>query len=270
MTHDPYQTYQTVGAYSGLTNPFSSPYSTIQTSAMNPAAAFNPLTANAGAPWGVPSAFGQQPGQQGFQGIQGFSGIPNYGGISPQQLQLAAALAAQAAAQQATFANPWQNPFNGGLQSQVATAGWQNPFAMAALQNPLLNPVLAQIAASLGQQVGGQQIGGQQIGGQQLGGQQIAQQQPYFQQPYTPYAQPYQHLGHAGMMGQQGVPNAQFNAFPGNPQFTPQLAPQSWVGQGVAGPMGQFGGGQGQLHPLHLQLAARALQTQGINPWGAF
>ena len=25
MTHDPYQTYPTVGAFSGLTNPFSSP-----------------------------------------------------------------------------------------------------------------------------------------------------------------------------------------------------------------------------------------------------
>jgi hypothetical protein len=42
MTHDPYQTYQSLGAYSGLTNPFASPYAAMQT---------NPFVGNVGMPW---------------------------------------------------------------------------------------------------------------------------------------------------------------------------------------------------------------------------
>jgi len=201
MTHDPYQSYPTFGAFSGLTNPFSSPYTAMQASAINPAAVYNPLAMNAGLPWGVPATAVQQP----------------YGGISPQQLQLA--LAAQSAWQNpfiggaiqhpltaASLQNPFaiaglQNPFTtasqqnpfvtaglqnpfattglqnpfataslqnpfatAGLQNPFATVGLQNPYATAGLQNPLLNPVLGQMAAQIYQQP--------------------YQQQPYQQQPY--------------------------------------------------------------------------------------
>jgi len=240
MTHDPYQTYQTVGAYSGLMNPFSSPFGGMQQTSAN-----NPLAAAFGASPGVPATFGQPFAPQGYQG---FSGIPNYGGISPQQLQLASALASQYAQinAQSPFNNPWQNAFSGGFQHPFANAGLQNPilqnpilqnallqnpWQVAAQQNPqmnpqlnpIFNPVLAHLAATLGPQFG--------------------------QQSYSPYAQqqPYQQTGY----GQT------------------QLAPQSWVGQGLAS-QGFAGQGQGQIHPLILQALARTVQNQGIAPWGAF
>jgi len=125
MTHDPYQTYPTFGAYAGLTNPFSSPYQTMQTSGINPGAGCNPLAAQ----------------QLGLHGIQG---PPNYA----QQLQLAAALASQAGipqiAGQLPIGNPWQNP--------LIAAGLQNPFFAAALQmqNPLSNPMQAQFSSPYG------------------------------------------------------------------------------------------------------------------------
>jgi hypothetical protein len=209
MTHDPYQTYATLGTLSGQTNP---------------AAAYNPLTANAGA---------------------------GYGGIPPQQLQLAAALIAQSA-QLAGLSNLYQNPQLGSMSSNpfapqvhnplAAAALQHNPFIAAALQyqpysqNPLQNPGLAQLASAIGQQIG--------------------------LQPYAQFAHP--GFGQAGFgqpFGQPGSPVGQFN--------TP-LAPQSWVGQGQAGQLGQFAGGQGQVHPFVLQSIARALQPQGINPWSTF
>jgi hypothetical protein len=253
MTHDPYQTHAMFGAYSGLTNPFSSPYAAMQTSAMNPATS-NPLAGNAGS-WGVPQGYG----------------IPTYGGISPQQLQLASALASQAAQMFGL------SPLSGGWQQN---AGWQqNPYLAAGLQgqglqqglqqgpqqnpqqfNPLLNPVLAGQQIGLNPLLAGQQQIGlnpynpqQQIGhlGSVFGQQQVS--------PYAQYNNPF---------GQQQVsPFAQYN----NPFVQPTLAPQSWVGQ--AGQAGGFGGGFGgaQANPLFLQAVARAIQqTQGINPWAAF
>jgi len=254
MTHDPYQTYQTVGAHSGLMNPFSSPFSGMQTSANNP------LAAAFGAYPGVPATFGQPFAPQGYQG---FSGIPNYGGISPQQLQLASALASQLAQinAQSPFNNPWQTPFSGGFQHPFANAGQQNPIQQNPLlqnpwqvaaqlnpqlnpqANPMFNPALAQLAATLAPQLGLQAYSP------------YAQQQPYQQQPYQqqPYQQqPYQQTGFAQT----------------------QLAPQSWVGQGLTGQgfagQGFAGQGQGQIHPLILQTLARSVQNQGITPWGAF
>lgn len=203
MTHDPYQTYPTFAGYPAATNPglgypFSSPYSAMQTSAMNPAAGYNPFAA-------------QQPG---IQGIQGFGGQPNYGG--PQQWPATTPFAG------------WQNPF-GGYQNPLAAAALQNPLVAAALQNPLVayalqlqnpfvNPLLAQLASQGG------------------------------------YGQQHTHMGHplAGL-GQQISPFAQFNT--PNAQFNPQLAPQSWVGQG-------------QGNPLLAQFAARAMQ--GAPSWPAF
>jgi hypothetical protein len=232
MTHDPYQTYPTVGAYSGLTNPFSSPYGAMQTSAFNPAAG-NPLAANAAAAWGIPGTFGQQAGPQG------------YGGISPQQLQLASALASQAAQMLglSPFTGGWQNPL--AFQNQLGMLPQQNPLlnqVLNPLLNPLSNPVLAQLAY-----------------GQPY---QQHQQQPYQQQPYQQMGQAVSPFGQ-----QQFSPFSQFN----NPYAQPMLAPQSWVGQGQIGQPGQLGGGQGQIHPVLLQSIARAIQqSQGITPWGTF
>jgi hypothetical protein len=81
MTHDPYQTYPTMGAYGGVTTPFTSPYA-------NPAAAINPLAAAVGLS-AIPAAGIPQLGQQGY------AGYPVHGGINPQQLQLALLFALQ-------------------------------------------------------------------------------------------------------------------------------------------------------------------------------
>jgi hypothetical protein len=236
MTHDPYQTYQTVNALSGLTNPFSSPYNAVQTSAINP------MAANAGA-WGVPTAIPQMVGPQGYAGFQGVPGVANFAGISPHSLHLAGQLGLS------PFANAWQNPLLGvvaqnpfvaaGLQNPVIAAAVQNQIA-AALQNPL---VLAQLAYAMGQQPNYSPYG--------------QQQQPYGQQPFG-QQQPYQQLGQIGLGQQTGSP---FN------QFTTPLAPQSWIGQGVPGP---FGVGQGQMQPFFPQGANRGIHGQGINPWAAF
>ena len=167
MTYDPFQTYPTLGAYSGVATPFGMPYNPLtQTQGINPAMGMNP-----------------QFGQQGQGGIPGYGASPGYGGIHPQQLQqlqqvqqlqqLAAALASQIGAQQwqhpyANLQNPLltgllQNPQTGFPQNPLQNPLLQNPL----LQNPLLNPILAQ-TSPFGQQ---QQLSPyQQIGqfGQQL------------------------------------------------------------------------------------------------------
>jgi hypothetical protein len=165
-------------------------------------------------------------------GQQAYGGVPGYGGINPQQLQiaqqlqhlqqlqLAQLLASQAGTQnplsQLTQQNPLaqQNPF---AQNPFAQNPFQNPLATAAIQNPLL-------AAGLQTQLLGQI-------GSPLG-------HPYgFQQP-TLY----------GQTGQTGYP----------------LAPQSMIGQNTLPGTGQ---GFGQIHPLVAQLAARTFQTPGIAGW---
>lgn len=45
MTYDPFQTYATLGAYSGIGNPFQTPFNAIQTSSINPVTPWNPLGA---------------------------------------------------------------------------------------------------------------------------------------------------------------------------------------------------------------------------------
>jgi hypothetical protein len=100
MFHDPMQTYAQLGAYSPI----------------NPAAGLNPLTAT--------------PGISPQLGPQSFAGNPIYGGINPQQLHLAATLAAQTAISQ-LLGLPAVNP----LQQMV---GQQTPWAGGGLQNPLL------------------------------------------------------------------------------------------------------------------------------------
>jgi hypothetical protein len=247
MSHDPYQTQATLGMFSGLTNPFSSPYGVMQTSGINPVLAVNPLAANAGAAWGQTVFAGQQPGVQGYAG-----------GISPQQLQLASILASQAAQMSglSPFGNAWQNPFiNAGLQhNPLAQAALQSQVAQVALQNPMIAAALQNQLAAIAQQ-------------NQLAA--IAQQNPYAN-PYqqgNPYQQanPFQQYGQfASAFGQ---PVAQFN----NPFVQPTLAPQSWVGQAQIGQHGQAGAHQGYVNPLVLQSVARAIQqSQGISPWGTF
>ena len=85
MTHDPFQTYATLGTIPGVTAPFQTPYA----AAVNPQLAQNPLLAQ-----------------------QAYAGIPQAGMVSPQQLQLAQIL--QAVLPQllalSQIAAPWQNP----------------------------------------------------------------------------------------------------------------------------------------------------------------
>jgi hypothetical protein len=271
MMHNPFQSYQndpTLAAYSGMTNPYGSPYTGIQSNPL----ALNPLTA---ALCGIaPTAGVSQLGQTGY------AGIPNYGSINPQQLQLASLLTSQA-----------QNPYNVSPFQNPILAGLQNPI-LAALQNPWLNPLaVQQHLGQIGQQVPpftqqgygqvsplqqgfGQQVSpftqqgyGQVSPLQQGFGQQVS---PFTQQGYgqvSPFQQAFGQQGFGQQLspyGQQGSPYGQI----GSP-----LAPQSWVGQG-----GQLGGIQAlsQIHPLLAQqllaqqLTARAFHTPGISPWTGF
>jgi hypothetical protein len=259
MTYDPYQTHPAVGTLSGLMNPLASLYAVMQASAINPAIAYSPLAATAGLNGGLQGAVGQQPGLPGYTGTQGLQGIPTYGGISPQQSQLATALASQSSQLlgQSPFANVWQSPFmSNPYQNPLAAV--QNPLVAAALQNQIIqsqlqnqlatvaqqNPILAaQLAANLGQ-IGFAQ---QPLGFGQTGFGQTGFPQPYFH--------PHHQMGHvASLLGQQQTPFLQLT----NPLAQPTLAPQSWVGQSQ----------QGQINPLLLQSVARGIQ--GITPWGAF
>ena len=168
MTHDPFQIQSALGAYSGLATPFQSLYSSL-----NPVAAFNPLAA------------AYQP----------------MAGIIPQ-LQLAQILAARAAVPQLLATSPWSAGLHNPL---LASAVLQNPLIASALENPLVNQLIAQA-----------QFGAQHNPFNPYIGQQV----PQFGQIGSPY-------------GQVGSPYG---------QISPMLAPQSWVGQpGLYGnsPLGQ-------------------------------
>lgn len=142
MTHDPYQTFAGYGQYPGQTTPFGSPYNQ-QQNLMNPTQGFQ------GA--GIP-----QTGQPGYPGITG------YGGIHPQQLQQLQQQQLQQL-QLAALAQQGGIPQFGGLSPHIATqhpllaAILQNPQVLAQLQNPLLNPLLAQSAYPGANPYGGQQ-----------------------------------------------------------------------------------------------------------------
>jgi hypothetical protein len=116
MTHDPFQNYQTTGAYPGGGTPFGQPYGPFQSP-------FNPMAQT-----------GQQPGNPGIGG----------NGIYPQQLQGGGTPGQQGLLQQLlalnSLAASQQNPL---LQHPLAQSLWQNPLLAASLQNPLLNPMLA-------------------------------------------------------------------------------------------------------------------------------
>jgi hypothetical protein len=218
-THDPFQTQLLMGAYSGATNPFGSPYAGLQTT-------------GAISPFGQ-TQFGQpQFGQPPF-GQQGYAGVPNLGAIAQQQQlqqlqqqlqqqqhlqQLASILGSHGVNQplfgMVTHASPWQ----------------QNPLVA---QNPLLNPAIAQQLALQGGLPYGQWP--------QLG-----------QSPYGPSWSTYPQTSQIGsQFGQQPIGQGGFQ--PGY-----QLAPQSWVGQpGIFGGAQQLAA-QIYPHQL-AQLAARGL-----------
>jgi hypothetical protein len=140
--HDPFLNYATMAApygaqpygtqpygtqpygQPGTLNPIGIPYN-LQTSGMNPLASIHPLAASA---LGIQQAYP----------LQAF--------INPQVLQLASALAQQAAIPQ---------PFAQHAFGLSPLAGIQNPVAAALLANPF-------IAAGLQSQYGGQQFGQQQ------------------------------------------------------------------------------------------------------------
>jgi len=106
MTYDPYQSYSTLGAYPGLATPFLSPYVSL-----------NPLAPNPLASAYLPTA-----------------------GIIPHP-QLAQILAARATLPQFSAASPWITGLSNPL---LASAVLQNPLLAASLENPLVNPFLAQ------------------------------------------------------------------------------------------------------------------------------
>ena len=228
MTYDPYQIYPALGAFSGMPASANFPYAAQQTAQNAVAGALNPFAAAAlGLSNNLQNAGIAQTGQQ---MAPAFGNQQQQGGLSPQQLQLAAAiLAAQGVIPQ--------------LQAQalLGNAGLSQPF-VAGLQNPQLNPQFAyQPQAVYGQQ----QLG--QIGS------------PFGQQQLNPayLGNPY----HANVY--------QANPFQNNQVYGQgsQLAPQSWVGQpGIFGnPQQAFVQG----NPLaNNPWGARNFQAPGISPWG--
>jgi hypothetical protein len=243
MTYDPSQTYPSLGLYNGITTPGGLPYAALQASALNPAGALNALAATLGI--SNPAIGVSQAGQSPYPGISALGGNPQQLQQLQQQqlqqlqqLQAASILAAQAAIPQLTGAAS----FGQGQHNPLAAV--HNALVAAALQNPLLTPVLAQLGyqsngiyGQIGQngspfnQQQGQAYGQQQNPFAQQQGQAYGQQQnsPYGQQQGSPY-------------GQAGYP----------------LAPQSWVGQ-AGQTLGQINPLLAQINPLLAQLGVRPL-----------
>jgi hypothetical protein len=219
---------------------------------LNPVAAFNPLAA----------------------------AYPPIAGILPQ-LHLAQILAARAAVPQLT-ASPWTSGLNHPL---LAAAVLQNPHIAATLENPLLNPILAQTQFGAQPYPFNPYLGqtAPQLGspyGQippQLGqiGSPYGQIPPQFGQIGSPYGQITPQFGQIGspygqitpQFGQLGSPYGQippqFSQI-GSPygQIGSMLAPQSWVGQ-----PGLYGSHPlSQVHPLVSQLIGRGFPGAGTFP----
>ena len=241
MMHNPFQSYQTdptAAAYAGIGNPFSLPFTAMQTTGTNPAA-LNPLATALG----LCQTAGVSP-----LGQTGYSGMPNYGNIHPQHLQLASLLTQAGIPQgfgqnpignwQNPYAatvqqNPWiasgqqnpilstvlqnpliaaglQNPLYAGLQNPLVAAALQNPLLAVALQNPYLNPMLAQqqgISSLFGQQGSPYGQTGSPFGQQ---GSPFGQQGLPFGQQGSPFGQQGSPFGQQGSpFGQQGSPFGQ-------------------------------------------------------------
>jgi hypothetical protein len=202
MMYDPSQSYQTLGACSAGTSPFGSPYAGPLASTINPSA-IHPLAAIAG--------YGINPQQFQGAGIYGQQGqSPFTAGLNPLATGLQHPLLhhllqhhlAQAALQNPLLGaiggygiNPQQlqgagmfgQPFGGGLanpllQHPLAQLALQNPLLAAGVQNPMLNPMLAQQGwpqQQIGYPLAPQSLIGQ--GGQYGGGQAFGQIHPLAQ-----------------------------------------------------------------------------------------
>jgi hypothetical protein len=137
MTHDPFQNYQTPGAYQGA-SPFGLPYGPFQTP-------FNPLAGQQFANPGI-GGYGIYPQSLQGIGLQG-AGIGGPQGHLQQLLALQNPLLQNPLLQNPLLQNPLlQNPLiqNSLLQQQLSQSPWQNPLLTASLQqNPLLNPAMA-------------------------------------------------------------------------------------------------------------------------------
>lgn len=128
------QSQLSLGAYSGAMSPFHSPLAAALQTAINPTAG-NPFG-------GVAQSWGASPYTQSPFTQQGYGGIPNYAAIAQQQqlqqqLQHLQQLQALASLISSQGANP---QMYGGAQPNVL----HNPLIAGGLQNPLLNPILAQ------------------------------------------------------------------------------------------------------------------------------
>jgi len=181
MTHDPFQNFQTIGAYSGGATPFGLPYPT-------PFQSFNPA-AFAGQTQGHPGIGGLGAYPNPFQGV-GFA--PQFSPWQqPQGFNPLSAGNPFAAGLQNPLAAILQNPLlAAGLQQHAAQIPWQNPLT-ATLQNPLLNAMQAyhgwpqQQATPFGYPLAPQTLMGAGGIGQGFG------QSPYGQSPFgqSPFGQ---------------------------------------------------------------------------------
>jgi len=202
--------------------PFGLPTGSLYAAQQNPAAALSQLAATLGMPSAVPPAGISQIGQQ-----PGYPVLQGQGSISPQPWQqLTPGLGAPSAIPQAFGVSPFAGIQN--LQHPLLAALLGNPFVTAGMQTQPFNGLLSPIGSAVSPQLG-------------------------WQQPYSQFPQIGQLSSPFGQVGQFGSPFGQI----GYP-----LAPQSWVGQGLAG-----GQPFAQIHPALAHLAARQYQTPG-SPFG--
>jgi len=140
FANDLLQSQLSLGAYSGAMSPFNSPWAASLQTAINPTSV-NPFA-------GVAQTWGISPFTQPAFTQQGYGAVPNYAAIAQQQqqiqqqlqqlqLQHLQQLQALASMLSAQGANP---QVFGVSQPNVL----QNPLIAASLQNPLVNPILAQ------------------------------------------------------------------------------------------------------------------------------
>ena len=187
MMHDPFQTYSTLGAYPGTMG----------------ASGVNPMLG------GGISQFGQQPG---FQGYGGQIQHPLQQQLQQQQLQQQL-VQQQLVQQQLHLAAILAQAANPQLS---AVTGWHNPLAtIALLQNPLLNPVLAQHYQQQQQQYPQLGYGGSPFG--QIG---------------SPFGQTGYPLAPQSWVGQQGFGGG--SPFGLGQGLLPQLGGRGFQGHGIS------------------------------------
>ena len=141
MTHDPFQNYATLGSYYGMPAPIGLQYPSLQTSAINPATAINPLLglspmAQGGFPQVGPSPYGPNPGHPSL--------------ANQQQLQLASLLASQVGFQNPVLAaSLLSNPLIAASLHAQALGSYGVP--QFGLQQPSLYPQIGPMGSPFGQ-----------------------------------------------------------------------------------------------------------------------